>query len=146
MTFFRRFSSPSFITKATTWDHPGRPTGELPPGWCEVADPLDARRYFFCPATRAVSWVRPTAPGSSLNASGSGSGASGGSGGSGGSTAAALAFSSTGSGALREAPQSPQKAPQLPQGWSTAFDSFDGKPYYFTDSGKTQWDFPVFPA
>ena len=180
------------LTKATTWDHPGQPTGPLAEGWCEVADPLDARRYFFCPATRAVTWTRPGAAagwggGGSGSSSSRGLEAGGGGGGGGGGSPLAVTYSS-----LRQTQQagSPQhaggswqgagggswqgagggswqgagggggggggggadaaaiavKERQLPQGWSLAIDSSDGSPYYFTTSGRTQWELPLFPA
>ncbi len=153
------------LSKVTTWDHPGRPTGPLPEGWCEVADPMDARRYFFCPATRAVTWTRPgTAPSSSSGSSSAVLSLSGGP--SLGSASpgspqlqqqvAAQTFTlgeatarqqqGGGGGAALDASALVAQERQLPRGWSLAFDSSDGTPYYFTLQGRTQWELPTLPA
>jgi hypothetical protein len=38
-----------------------------------------------------------------------------------------------------------QAGGDLPQGWSVGNDPTDGTPYYYTESGLTQWDFPTSP-
>ena len=142
------------LTKVTTWDHPGRPTGELPEGWCEVADPMDARRYFFCPATRAVTWTRPGKEvggggrGGALAPAATPAGASGERGRAGqGVAVGGGAGAGAAAGALLPAVLAPaEQAKQLPQGWNVAYDSSDGTPYYFTSSGRTHWEVPLFPS
>ena len=103
-------------TRARTWDHPGRPSGPLPPGWDEQIDSLDGSRFFVSRTNGEVTFVRP-----SVGAM-AGAGADGGPEGE----------------AVRVAPSKP-----LPVGWRVAYDPADGAPYYYEKStGSVSWSFP----
>jgi len=126
-------------TGLTQWEKPTDPAptdlvpsdtkeGDLPQGWSVANDSIDGKPYYFT-STGFTQWEKPTDP-----------------------APTDLAPSDQVQTDLAPSDQvqtdpvlSGKNEGDLPQGWSVSND-VDGKPYYFTSTGLTQWEKPTEPA